>query len=81
MAYDSNHSSGKPRGIGTRLRRLKLRHMREHLDDINELGPAEKSPHTWISWDTLWFGRWKEGSEPKGNPAQVGSVTVSPNPG
>jgi len=34
------------------LRRLKLRHMREHLDDINELALQEE-PSYMISWDNL----------------------------
>jgi len=63
------------------LRRLKLRHMREHLDDINELALQEEPSYM----DFLGYLVVREvegrGANPKGNPAQVGSVTVSPNPG
>ena len=38
------------------LKQLKLRHMREHLEDINELALQEE-PSTLTSWHILLSGR------------------------
>jgi len=55
--------------------------MREHLDDINELALQEEP--SYMDFLGYLVVREVEGRErtQKGNPAQVGSVTVSPNPG
>lgn len=61
------------------LRRLKLRHMREHLEDINELALQEEPSYM----DFLGYLVVREvegrGSNPKRDAAQVSSVPILPN--
>jgi len=63
------------------LRRLKLRHMREHLGRYQRACPARRALIHGFPGIPCGSGGGRKGANPKGNPAQVGSVTVSPNPG